>query len=1052
MAFFGISAFGVLGAGVAFYSFHRIDDALALITQRRVPVALISQELSRHMERILAAAPELLAATTPDEKAQWSVRIATEVNILTSLLRNLREAGYEDSELAWLEPYVERLRDNLGELNRLINNRLEVAEQKKDLLRKELEVAAAMQQLLGPWASVMDGKIAQWRNLAVNPAVTAERRQAADREFEESLGWFRSLQQSQFLASYINDMLQRAASTDDANGLTVAAFRLQQALRELERLTLELDPKLQQPMVDLIGELRPFISGTESIPALRKSELDLTTNATRLLAENVSLSRGLSARVDELVDNAKRDITGANIAALSVVQWSTWILIAAVVLSLASSVVIVWLYVGRNIIARLTALSDRMLTLAGGDLKAPLPVGGKDEIGRMAEALAVFRATAVEMEEANLKEIREARSRLTDAIESISEGFSLYDADDKLIVCNSRYRDLFASHADVMQPGTSFETIVRTAVDRGLIEEADGRSDAWVRERLERHQGPGATHVQHRSDGRWIRVSERKTASGGVVATYTDITELKQHEAELADLVGKLQIARDAANEANRTKSSFLANMSHELRTPLNSIIGVTEMLQEDARDLKREDQIEPLDRVARAARHLLALINDILDLSKIEAGRMELHLESFPVAPVIHDVVNTIETLAARNANRIVVDCGPEVGMMHSDQMRIRQTVLNLVSNATKFTKDGTITISVRRQQEAGGEWITIAVADSGIGMTPEQMGKLFQEFSQADSSTTRQYGGTGLGLAISKRFCQMMGGDIVVESTPGRGSTFTVRLPTNIGHPERLVAQDGAAPTPSVAPLILVVDDDPTVREVIGRFLERAGYSVVTANGGKEGLRLAQELRPAAMTLDVMMPDIDGWTVLAAMKGDPRLADIPIVLMTILDERSRGYSLGASDYLVKPVDRDKLIGVLRSICGSVGGKVLLIDDDDTMRRGIRLTLEPAGWEVTEAENGQIGLAHLAEARPDVIILDLMMPEMDGFEFLEKIRHRPEWPDIPVVVVTSKDLTMEDRNRLNGGVERIIQKTDRDETLREVCGALTKLLKRGRGEKTVGA
>jgi adenylate cyclase len=1052
LAFFGISAFGVLGAGVAFYSFHRIDDALALITQRRVPVALISQELSRHMERILAAAPELLAATTPDEKAQWSVRIATEVNILTSLLRNLREAGYEDSELAWLEPYVERLRDNLGELNRLINNRLEVAEQKKDLLRKELEVAAAMQQLLGPWASVMDGKIAQWRGLAVNPAVPAERRQAADREFEESLGWFRSLQQSQFLASYINDMLQRAASTDDANGLTVAAFRLQQALRELERLTLELDPKLQQPMVDLIGELRPFISGTESIPALRKSELDLTTNATRLLAENVSLSRGLSARVDELVENAKSDITGANIAALSVVQWSTWILIAAVVLSLASSIVIVWLYVGRNIIARLTALSDRMLTLAGGDLKAPLPVGGKDEIGRMAEALAVFRATAVEMEEANLKEIREARSRLTDAIESISEGFSLYDVDDKLIVCNSRYRDLFASHADVMQPGTSFETIVRTAVDRGLIEEADGRSDAWVRERLERHQGPGATHVQHRTDGRWIRVSERKTASGGVVATYTDITELKQHEAELADLVGKLQIARDAANEANRTKSSFLANMSHELRTPLNSIIGVTEMLQEDARDLKREDQIEPLDRVARAARHLLALINDILDLSKIEAGRMELHLESFPVAPVIHDVVNTIETLAARNANRIVVDCGPEVGMMHSDQMRIRQTVLNLVSNATKFTKDGTITISVRRQQEAGGEWITIAVADSGIGMTPEQMGKLFQEFSQADSSTTRQYGGTGLGLAISKRFCQMMGGDIVVESTPGRGSTFTVRLPTNIGHPERPVAQDGAAPTPSVAPLILVVDDDPTVREVIGRFLERAGYSVVTANGGKEGLRLAQELRPAAMTLDVMMPDIDGWTVLAAMKGDPTLADIPIVLMTILDERSRGYSLGASDYLVKPVDRDKLIGVLRSICGSVGGKVLLIDDDDTMRRGIRLTLEPAGWEVTEAENGRIGLAHLAEARPDAIILDLMMPEMDGFEFLEKIRHRPEWPDIPVVVITSKDLTVEDRNRLNGGVERIIQKTDRDETLREVCGALTKLLTRGRGEKTVGA
>jgi adenylate cyclase len=762
-------------------------------------------------------------------------------------------------------------------------------------------------------------------------------------------------------------------------------------------------------------------------------------------------SQFMLPRADKIIEAARQSEANA-LAELATSQARTRALIIGVVLAVGSiGFGFSWI-IGRYIVARLTALRNRMLTLAAGDLKSPLPDVGKDEIGRMAEALGVFRATAIEMEEANLKEIREARARLTDAIESISEGFSLYDADDKLIVCNTRYRELFATHADVMVPGTSFETIIRTATDRGLIKDAEGCCDAWLEERLERHRASGETHVQHRSDGRWIRVSERRTANGGVVATYADITELKQHEAELADLVEKLQIARNAADEANRTKSSFLANMSHELRTPLNSIIGVTEMLQEDARDLKQEQQIEPLDRVARAARHLLALINDILDLSKIEAGRMELHLESFPVAPLIHDVVNTIETLAARNANRIVVDCGPEAGMMHSDQMRIRQTALNLVSNANKFTRDGTITISVRRQQEAGGEWITIAVADSGIGMTPEQMGKLFQEFSQADSSTTRQYGGTGLGLAISKRFCQMMGGDIVVESMPGRGSTFTVRLPTSIGHPWILVAQDGSAPTPSVAPLILVVDDDPTVREVIERFLERAGYSVVTASGGKEGLRLAQELRPAAMTLDVMMPDLDGWTVLAAMKGDPKLADIPIVLMTILDERGRGYSLGASDYLVKPVDRDKLIRVLRSICGSVGGKVLLVDDDDMMRRGMRLTLEPAGWEVTEAENGQIGLAGLAEARPDAIILDLMMPEMDGFEFLEKIRRQPEWRDIPVVVVTSKDLTMDDRNRLNGGVERIIQKTDRDETLREVCGVLTKLLKRGRGEKTVGA
>src|SRR5262245_49975564 len=789
LAVFGISAFGVLGAGVALYSFHRIDDALALITQRRVPVALISQDLSRHMERILAAAPELLAATTSDEKAQWSVRISNEVNILTTLLTNLRQAGYEDTELAWLEPYVERLRDNLGELNRLINNRLEVAEQKKDLLRKELEVAGAMQQLLGPWASVMDGKIAQWRSLAVNPAVPADRRQAADREFEESLGWFRSLQQSQFMASYINDMLQRAASTDDGNGLTVAAFRLQQALRELERTTLELDPKLQQPMVDLIGQLRPFISGTESIPALRKSELDLTTNATHLLAENVSLSRGLSARVDELVENAKSDITGANVAALSVVEWGTWILIAAVVLSLASSVLIVWLYVGRNIIARLSALSDRMLTLAAGDLKSPLPAGGKDEIGRMAEALGVFRATAVEMEEANLKEIREARTRLTDAIESISEGFSLYGADDKLIVCNSRYRDLFASHADVMQPGTSFETIVRAAIDRGSIEDAAGRSDAWLQERLERHRNPDEPHVQHRSDGRWVRVSERKTASGGVVATYTDITELKQHEAELANLVEKLQVARDAADQANRTKSNFLANMSHELRTPLNAIIGYSEILQEDAVDKSDAAPIDDLQKIESAGRHL-ALINNILDLSKIEAEKMDVFIEEVDTKALIEEVLSIVKPLADKNENILKVVCPTDIGSFRSDQTKVKQCLLNLLSNANKFTSKGTLTLTAAREHNAR---MSFRVSDTGVGITKEQLGRLFEAFSQADASTTKRFGGTGLGLAITKHFCTMLGGDVAVESSAGKGSTFTITFP-----------DQGVAPAVGQAPVV--------------------------------------------------------------------------------------------------------------------------------------------------------------------------------------------------------------------------------------------------------
>jgi CheY-like chemotaxis protein len=429
----------------------------------------------------------------------------------------------------------------------------------------------------------------------------------------------------------------------------------------------------------------------------------------------------------------------------------------------------------------------------------------------------------------------------------------------------------------------------------------------------------------------------------------------------------------------------------------------------------------------------------------------MELHLESFPLAPLIEDVAKTIEPTATKNHNRIVVDCPSDIGTIHADQIRFRQALLNLMSNANKFTENGLVTISVQPERLAGRDWITIAVTDTGIGMTEEQMGRLFEEFSQADVSTTRKYGGTGLGLAISRHFCRMMGGDITAESKAGKGSRFVIRLP-RVVEGDLTFATGGrsgtrAEPIQSAAegkeqPLILVVDDDATVRDVVKRHLERGGFAVVTARGGQEGLQLVRELQPAAVTLDIMMSDLDGWTVLAAMKGDPALASIPVVLMSIVDQKNRGYALGAADYLVKPVDRTKLVETMATICGSNAGCALLVDDDEIVRRSVREALEPIGWKVTEAENGQAAMEALVTTRPDVIILDLMMPKMDGFEFLNELRGRPDWQSIPVVIVTAKDLTEEDRNRLNGGVERVIQKSDRDEMLRQLSREISVCVK----------
>jgi two-component system, NtrC family, sensor kinase len=502
--------------------------------------------------------------------------------------------------------------------------------------------------------------------------------------------------------------------------------------------------------------------------------------------------------------------------------------------------------------------------------------------------------------------------------------------------------------------------------------------------------------------------------AGRLQESHTDLEKkVEQRTHEVEEKSRQLELA-------SQHKSQFLASMSHELRTPLNAIIGLTEMMVSNASRFGTEKAAEPLRRVHRAGTHLLGLINQVLDLSKIEAGKLELAPESVALAPLIDEVVGTARQLAEQNKNRLVVETEESLGVVTADPLRLRQILFNLLSNACKFTKEGEVKLRARKLVD-GQNWIEFAVADSGIGMTPEQQAKLFEEFTQADSTTARRYGGTGLGLAITRKLARMMGGDVTVTSELGKGSIFTVRLPGNAN----IVATGSLEATQrSSDHCILVIDDDATARELISDHLKAEGYSVVTASGGMEGLKRAKELRPTVITLDVMMPDLDGWSVLTALRQDPELAEIPVIMVTIVDEQRRGASLGAAGYLTKPIDRERLHRLIsRFQAPARPTRVLLVEDDSVQRERMRGWLEGPQWMVREAVNGREALNRLQEEKPDAILLDLMMPEMDGFAVVAALQKETRWRDIPVIVITSRDLDAEDRKRLNFGVQSVLVK-----------------------------
>lgn len=527
-------------------------------------------------------------------------------------------------------------------------------------------------------------------------------------------------------------------------------------------------------------------------------------------------------------------------------------------------------------------------------------------------------------------------------------------------------------------------------------------------------------------------------------------SRLRQRDEALENEHAASQVALQAkldAEAANKEKSQFLANMSHELRTPLNAIIGYSEMLYEEAGESGNAEMAGDLVRIVTSGRHLLSLINDVLDLSKIEAGKMQLFLSDYKLQQLVDDVIVNIDPLVTANDNTLLVECGEAVGSIYADIDKLKQALINILGNAAKFTHAGKISLQVERVSDSGMDWVVFRVTDTGIGISEDQQKILFKAFTQADESTTREFGGTGLGLAISRNVCRLMGGDIFIDSQAGVGSEFTVKIPAKVHEPHGIEGvvevQDRASP---VAPearrlfdhrkseeaagrrervsTILVIDDDPSVADILDRSLTGSGFCIKVVGSGQAGFECALELMPDLILLDVVLPDVSGWDVLSQLKENPLLVHIPIIMHSMIDERSMAAGLGAVDYIVKPADRDTLSECIKqNLRAQQEPEILVIDDDVDTRRMARMVFENEGWRVIEAADGAVGLMRVAERLPAAIVLDLNMPRLDGFGFLKRLEENPDWKNIPVLVLTLSNIDDDGRNELLKSADMIVEK-----------------------------
>jgi signal transduction histidine kinase/DNA-binding response OmpR family regulator len=1001
---------------IALYAFTNIGGITTKIVSQSMPETVHSIRLAEGTSGLVASAPRLMTAEDESQRSEIAEQIARQTRDFLARIDQLRvldaKVGREihAAQIAMI--------DRISALNQAVTERITTSGQRQAMAAS---IRKAHEELLIGLTPAIDDA-----NFELMTKSQGAENKAASNQAIESL---RHLLEVQAEANLLAGLLIESSMVTESVRLQPLRENIDAARRRIETsLNALADPEQRKRLIGLHERLAAM-AGQDGIVDVRAQELLRQQEAQLAFAATQTEAVKLKQAVDRLVEQQGKDAAAVSARAAEQIRSGRTLLIALSIVALVAAGLIAWLYVGRNIVSRLARLSSAMLAIAAGRRESAVPVTGTDEIGAMGRAVEVFRRNAVELDQLlaeradaaiKLERIVEQRTaelqrrgevmRVT--FENMEHGVLIFDREMKLVAWNRQITELLELPETFLAGKPHFSDFIRFQAERGEYGDVD------VGAEVQRFTAGSAGHYSSertRPNGTVLEIRHNPLPHGGVVNIYTNITERKHYE-------NALTAARDQAEAMSRTKSSFLANMSHELRTPLNAIIGYSEILQEDAAAKEDKEPIDDLQKIESAGRHLLGLINNILDLSKIEAGKMDIFIEEVDVQALVKEVLSIVKPLADKNENSIEVICPADIGSFRSDHTKVKQCLLNLLSNANKFTSKGTLTLMVAREDNSRASF---RVSDTGIGMTEEQLGQLFEAFSQTYASTTRRFGGTGLGLAITKHFCTMLGGNVTVESTPGTGSTFTITLPDYGVVPAAAESPAPAVETADGRATVLVVDDDPMVCNLLAKTLRKEGYRVISARNGIEALALAREHRPQAITLDVLMPQMDGWAALKELKADAQLRDIPVIMVTVLNERGMAIPLGAADFLAKPVDRQRLTAILREHCASPSSALILVVEDDlATRETLCRTVVSMGYVAHAAVNGRSGLDWLGNhPAPSLILLDLLMPELDGFEFLQELRKRPAFVDIPVIVVTAKDLTAEDYRILSGQTERIIAK-----------------------------